>query len=430
MARKRRPAPAPAAVPAATAPAGSIAASAADAPLPGEPRGSGWAAAMLAAMMFVAPALGVPNELMLQDTLKSIVVSFGALFAALLLFLHVRGRREPLRWHAVLWLPLLLLAYALGSMAWSHPYRPAWRRCAGSCSACWPGGAAGAVARTRVLAGWGVHGGAVVASLWAALQFWVGFDLFPQGPNPASTFVNRNFFAEFVVCTLPFSWLLLARARQGPAVVALAASTGLVITAILMTGTRAALLALWLQLLVVLPLVAGGAAASWRGPPGPAAAGAGGRRAGRHRAGVGHASEHQHEHPGRSARRQRAAARRRPHAVDRPVGPFSRRAHGDVARRMESHPGQAARRGGGGGPGRTRSRCTGSRASSSKPTTTSTTSSCRRSRSTDWWAGSSCCCCWRRWRRRRGGAGARGRTDWVMPSGPCAPCSSPACWRC
>src|SRR6185369_6284191 len=34
---------------------------------------------IFALMMFLAPALGVPNELMLQDTLKSIVVAFAAL---------------------------------------------------------------------------------------------------------------------------------------------------------------------------------------------------------------------------------------------------------------------------------------------------------------------------------------------------------------
>ena len=34
----------------------------------------------------------------------------------------------------------------------------------------------------------GIHLGAVTAALWTALQFWVDFKLFPQGPNPASTF--------------------------------------------------------------------------------------------------------------------------------------------------------------------------------------------------------------------------------------------------
>jgi O-antigen ligase len=101
-----------------------------------------------------------------------------------------------------------------------------------------------------------VHLGAVAASLWAVLQFWTGFALFPQGPNPASTFVNRNFFAEFVVCTLPFGALLLARARASSAIALLAASLGFVVTAILMTGTRGALIAMWLQVVVALPLLA------------------------------------------------------------------------------------------------------------------------------------------------------------------------------
>ncbi|HEY8360535.1 MAG TPA: O-antigen ligase family protein, partial [Ramlibacter sp.] len=249
MARNRR-AAAPAAVPPPSPPAPP-------APAPTGRTGSAWAAALLAAMMFLAPALGVPHELMLQDTLKSIVVSFGTLFAALVLFVHVRHGRQPLRWHAVLWLPLLLLAYALGSMAWSHTFLAGVEAVRWFVFSLLAWVALNTLSRERLP--WlalGMHAGAVVASLWAALQFWTGFDLFPQGPNPASTFINRNFFAEFVVCTLPFSWLLLARARQGGTVAVLAATTGLVITAILMTGTRGALLALWLQLLVVLPLAA------------------------------------------------------------------------------------------------------------------------------------------------------------------------------
>jgi O-antigen ligase len=233
------------------------AAPATPAALPGEVVRDDGTVVILAVMMFLAPALGVPNELMLQDTLKSIIVAMAALSAALLFFLQLRERREPLRWHGLLWLPLALLLYALGSMVWSHTYL-------GGVEAVrwfvftlllWLG--LNTLARDRLAwLAWGVHGGAVVASLWAALQFWVSFDLFPQGPNPASTFVNRNFFAEFVVCTLPFSMLLLGRARASGTVVALAVSNGLVITAILMTGTRAALIALWLQLLVVWPLIA------------------------------------------------------------------------------------------------------------------------------------------------------------------------------
>jgi hypothetical protein len=56
---------------------------------------------VLSLVLFLAPAVGVPSELMLQDTLKSIVVAFGALIAALLLFWHQRGSNAPLQWHAL-----------------------------------------------------------------------------------------------------------------------------------------------------------------------------------------------------------------------------------------------------------------------------------------------------------------------------------------
>ena len=224
--------------------------------LPPEVVRGDWTVLIFALMMFFAPTLGVPHEEMLQDTLKSIVVSFAALGAALIFFWQQRNRRDGLRWHAMVWLPLALMAYALGSMAWSHTYL-------GGVEAVrwfvfslllWLG--LNTLSRERLP--WlaqGVHWGAVGASLWTALQFWVDLRYFPQGPNPASTFVNRNFFAEFVVCTLPFSALLLARARQSSQIALMAASTGFIIVATLMTGTRGALIALWFQLIVLLPLI-------------------------------------------------------------------------------------------------------------------------------------------------------------------------------
>jgi O-antigen ligase len=219
------------------------------------PHAGGAAAWLLAAGLLLAAALGVPGEEMLQDTLKSAIVAFAALFAALSFFFAQRRSNAPLRWHGALWLPLGLAVYALGSMAWSHPYLAgveavrwflfaliAWlalntlsRECLPMLALC-------------------VHAGAVIASGWAAWQFWGGFDLFPQGPQPASTFINRNFFAEYAVCTLPFSAWLLARARGTLRIAALAASNALVVTALLMTGTRGALLAMGLLLFVVLPL--------------------------------------------------------------------------------------------------------------------------------------------------------------------------------
>ena len=210
---------------------------------------------LLALALLLAPALGVPNESMLQDTLKSIVVAFAALGGGMLFFLEQGRRSEPLRWHAVMWLPLLLMVYALASMVWSHSFLAGVEavRWFVFSLLLWLG--LNTLTRERLPAlAWAIHGGAVVASLWAALQFWVDFRFFPQGPNPASTFVNRNFFAEFVVCTLPFGALLLARARQRWSIALLALSCGLVIVTILMTGTRSALAALWLQVLVLFPL--------------------------------------------------------------------------------------------------------------------------------------------------------------------------------
>ncbi|HWI82969.1 O-antigen ligase family protein [Ramlibacter sp.] len=212
---------------------------------------------ILALMMLLAPALGVPREEMLQDTLKSIVVSAATLGAALLFFARIAGDRPAVRWHGAVWLPLLLLVYALGSMAWSHTFLAGVEAVRWFVFGLlmWLG--LNTLSRPSLpLLAWGIHAGGFMAALWAVLQFWVDLRLFPQGPHPASTFVNRNFFAEFAVCTVPFAAILLARARQSAQAVLLAASAAVVIVAIMMTGTRAALAALWLQVLVLLPWLA------------------------------------------------------------------------------------------------------------------------------------------------------------------------------
>ena len=226
-------------------------------PLPEEVERGDWTVVILALMMFLAPAIGVPNEMMLQDTLKSIVVSFAAVGAGLLFFWQQRNRRDALRWHAVMWLPLALMFYALGSMVWSHTYL-------GGVEAIrwfifslilWLG--INTLSRQRytyVIEG--IHWGAVVCSLWTVLQFYFDFSYFPQGPNPASTFVNRNFFAEFVVSTLPFTAYLLVQAKSSSRIALMAFTLGFNIVALMMTGTRGALTAMWLLLFLIFPLIA------------------------------------------------------------------------------------------------------------------------------------------------------------------------------
>lgn len=214
------------------------------------------AVGLLAFMMLVAPAIGFPGDLLLQDTLKSMVVSFASLGAGLFFFWQQRHRCTPLHWHALMWIPLALMLYALGSMAWSHAYL-------GGVEAIrwfifslllWLGMNTLTRERAPDLA-WGIHAGAVIACGWAALQFWIDIPYFPQVANPASTFANRNFFAEYLVCTFPFSVWLLARSRSYARIAALSFTTSFNVVVLLMSGTRSALAAMGLLLLLVLPLI-------------------------------------------------------------------------------------------------------------------------------------------------------------------------------
>jgi O-antigen ligase len=212
-------------------------------------------ALLLSLMMVLVPALGVPHEELLQDTFKSILVAFLSLAASFNFFWQLRKSSAELNVHVILLLPLSLMAFAVGSMVWSHTYL------GGVEAIRWfifslilfLGMNAFTLERVTALA-WGIHLGAVSASLWAALQFWLDFKFFAQGPNPASTFVNRNFFGEFLICTLPFSVLLLSRVHDKVTAFLLTFSLGFNITALMMTGTRSALLGL-LILLILLPLI-------------------------------------------------------------------------------------------------------------------------------------------------------------------------------
>jgi O-antigen ligase len=91
---------------------------------------------------------------------------------------------------------------------------------------------------------WGIHLGVTLASVWTVMQFLFDFNAFPQGPNPASTFVNRNFFAEFAIIALPYSVYLLLKSSGNWQTLALSSSIGLNLAALMMTGTRSALMAL------------------------------------------------------------------------------------------------------------------------------------------------------------------------------------------
>ncbi|WP_413897628.1 O-antigen ligase family protein [Rhodoferax sp.] len=212
-----------------------------------------WVVGLLALTLFLAPAVGATSERLLQDTLKSMIVAFGCLLAALLLCWSTTRNQATPRWHALLWLPIGLMVYAAGSMVWSHTYLAAVEAARWFVLSLllWVGLSSLKREHLPILLT-GIHWGAVMASLWAALQFWFDLKLFPQGPSPASTFINRNFFAEYVVCTLPFSAWLITQGKGLGQVTLRVGTTAFTLVAILMTGTRSALLAL-LMLLVLLP---------------------------------------------------------------------------------------------------------------------------------------------------------------------------------
>jgi O-antigen ligase/tetratricopeptide (TPR) repeat protein len=215
-----------------------------------------WPVALLVLMMFLLPAVGVPSELMLQDTLKSAIAAFGILGAALLFFWQQRHRTEPLLWHGMVWLPVVLMLYALGSMAWSHTYLAGVEAIRWFLLSLlmWLG--LNTFTRQNLpLLLWGIHAGAVVASLWVVLQFWFDLQLFPQAAPPSSTFINRNFFAEYAVTVLPLSVYLLANFRPSRWLPVAAFSVALNVVALMMTGTRSALVALFLLLPVLMVIL-------------------------------------------------------------------------------------------------------------------------------------------------------------------------------
>jgi O-antigen ligase len=221
--------------------------------LPAELGSGDWTAIILAAMFFFTPTLGVPNELMLQDTLKSIIVAFMTLGAAMILFWSQRNRREAFRWHAIIWLPIMLCAYALGSMVWSHTYLAGVEAIRWFLFALIIWLTLNCLTRERFpMLAWGVHLGALGVVLLGASQFWFDNRFIPQGPAPAATFVNRNFAAEFIVCTLPFSAYLLLNERKTAILAFLASTAAFHLVYLMMCGTRSALVAAF----VALPLIA------------------------------------------------------------------------------------------------------------------------------------------------------------------------------
>lgn len=218
-----------------------------------ENKQTNWPSSLMAMMMFVVPVMGVPHELWMPDTVKSILVAMITLGVGMVFFLRLRRVGGTVHLHAAIGLALLLAVYALGSIFWSDTYLASVEAVRWLLIGLIIFLGANSLNHSGVtILTWGIHAGAVCAALWAALQFWFDFALFPQFAAPASTFANRNFLAEFLVCTLPFSVFLVSQARHKVISYFLVLSIGFNTSVLLMTGTRSALLGL-LLLVVLIP---------------------------------------------------------------------------------------------------------------------------------------------------------------------------------
>ena len=222
-------------------------------------RATNGAALLLTLTFCLTPIVGATGPGLVQDTLKSAVLTAGTLLCGIaLLWRHWRLPADipdasRLRGHPALWAPVILTLYASASMVWSHTYLGAGEaiRWATLGLLIWLGMNA---VRPNDFNGLlrAIHAGMVCAALWAAGQFWFDFSVFEQGPGPASTFYNRNFYAEFTICVLPYSAWLLARTRARPWQWAMTLSIAFNLATLFMTSTRSALLALTLLTPVLL----------------------------------------------------------------------------------------------------------------------------------------------------------------------------------
>jgi O-antigen ligase len=207
----------------------------------------------LGIMLLLTPAMGVPSEYMLQDTLKSMLVSFFVIGLALWFVYRSKSSTEW-RFHGVLGFPVLVGLCALGSMLWAtNAYLAGVEAVRWFVFGVllWLGLQVLRREKFDEIAAW-IHAGAVAAAIWGLLQFWLNLKLFPQGFAPASTFVNRNFAAEFIVAVFPVSIYVLLRARSPAMVAVLSYSLALNLVFVLACATRSALVGLLLSLIPVI----------------------------------------------------------------------------------------------------------------------------------------------------------------------------------
>ncbi|RZI96818.1 MAG: hypothetical protein EOO54_30255, partial [Haliea sp.] len=198
--------------------------------------------ALLILGLVLTALIGAPQQVVQPDNIKSVAASV-VVAAALALWAWRLEKSSVVRWTPLLLVPFGLSAFAFLSATWSP------LATAASEGVRWfmmgtimflalnamGRESFGSMARAA-------HWCALLLSLLALAEFWLGFSWFPTDAPPAANFGNRNFFAEFIAVVLPFSvWRLLTRETPNKAAM-MGLGLGVIMVALMSTGTRAGLL--------------------------------------------------------------------------------------------------------------------------------------------------------------------------------------------
>lgn len=83
-------------------------------------------------------------------------------------------------------------------------------------------------------------------------QYLFNIDFIPQSVKPSATFANKNMAAQFIVLTFPLAIALLCWSRQKTAIWLAAISAGIMIVFLVYTQTRAAWVAVFFELILII----------------------------------------------------------------------------------------------------------------------------------------------------------------------------------
>lgn len=207
-------------------------------------------AGLLATAFVATPELSVGPEVM--------KAAFGGILVliALAVWLWPGFSRRVVLWHPLLFVPVALAAYAMLSALWS-PY----------VTALVEAGRWALVSAILLLMlnaprrnyfesiVQSMHRACVGLSALALAQFWLGLEWFPATAAPGATFGNRNFFAELVASCVPLSLWLLSRRQTLASSLRAGLGVAVIVVALMSTGSRAALLASIVSVIVMVALL-------------------------------------------------------------------------------------------------------------------------------------------------------------------------------